>query len=261
MNRKLSVIVPAYQESKNIYRNLSTLKKELEQLNRPYEVVVVCDGCSDTFKEATKLDSDKVKVYHYEKNMGKGYALKYGVDRATGELVTFIDADMAIHPKEIDIFIKVMDIYDADIVIGSKRHPQSKVHYPLFRRFQSLMYQILIAILFQVNVKDTQTGLKLFKQEVLKKVLPRVLVKAYAFDLELLVVAHRLGYGRIIEAPVQINYPFSSSVKLSSAWWALWDTLAIFYRLNILRHYDKPHLHTHISKEDKQAVTHEDSHI
>jgi glycosyltransferase involved in cell wall biosynthesis len=270
LSKKLSVIVPAYRESKNIYRNLTTLKKELDQLDREYEIVVVCDGCADTYEQAKKLASDNLKVYHYERNMGKGYALKYGADRTTGELVTFMDADMSIHPREIDIFTKLMDIYDADIVIGSKRHPQSKVHYPLFRRLQSFVYQMLIAILFRVNVKDTQTGLKLFKREVLRKVLPRVLVKAYAFDLELLAVAHHLGYKKVMEAPVEINYPFSSTVNLRSAWWTLWDTMAIFYRLYILRYYDRPHVRTRISKEDKSKLraasdelreSHEDSHI
>lgn len=256
----LSVVVPAYKEGKHIYQNLLTLQDSLNKLNRQYEIVVVADGNKDnTYQEAVKLASDKVKVYSYEKNMGKGYAIKYGVDRAKGELVTFMDADMALHPKEIDIFLKLMDIYKADIIIGSKRHPQSKVNYPVFRRFQSFIYQMLIALLFNLNVKDTQTGLKLFKKEVLRKVLPRALVKRYAFDLELLVIAHRLGYASILEAPVEIKQQFSSTVNLRAAWRALWDTLAIFYRLRFLKYYDKAaDIYTETAHKDTETADKEE---
>lgn len=242
MNRKLSVIVPAYRESLNIRKNLISLNESLRQLKRPYEIVVVCDGCHETLEEARELASDELKIYFYENNMGKGYALKYGVDRASGELVTFIDADMSIDPQQIDNFIRQMDEVDAEIVIGSKRHPQSQVDYPPFRRLQSFIYQMLVATLFRINIKDTQTGLKLFRRDVLIRVIPRVLVKAYAFDLELLVVANHLGYRNVVEAPVNIKQQLSTTTSLWAAWNVLMDTLAIFYRLHILKFYDRDHI-------------------
>ncbi len=238
---KLSVIVPAFRESQNIRRNLGVLKSELDQLDRSYEIVVVCDGCRETYDACRPLVADGLFVHYYERNMGKGYALQYGAERVTGELVTFIDADMSIHPREIDIFTKLMETHDSDIVIGSKRHPQSTVQYPPFRRFQSFVYQLVVAALFRINVKDTQTGLKLFKRDVLRRVIPRVLVKRYAFDLELLVVAHHLGYRKILEAPVHVQWQFSSTTDLRAAWKVLLDTAAIFYRLKILRYYSRDH--------------------
>lgn len=242
MNRKLSVIVPAYRESPSIRKNLISLDESLKQLKRPYEIVVVCDGCIETFEAAKELTSDYLKLYYYEQNMGKGYALKYGVDRVLGELVTFIDADMSINPTQIDNFIKLMDESDADIVIGSKRHPQSQVDYPPFRWLQSFIYQMLVALLFRISVKDSQTGLKLFRRDVLMHVMPRVLVKAYAFDLELLVVAHHLGYRKVVEAPIIIKHQLSTTTSLRAAWNVLMDTLAIFYRLHILKFYDRDHI-------------------
>jgi len=253
----LSVIVPAYKEGKHIYSNLLTLKDSLDKLNRSYEIVVVADGNKDnTYQEAVKLASDTIKVYSYEKNKGKGYALKYGVERAKGQLITFIDADLDLHPKEIDTFMKLMDTHQADVVIGSKRHPESKVNYPLFRRLQSFIYQMLIGLLFNINVRDTQTGLKLFKREVLQRVLPRALVKRYAFDLELLVIAHRLGYANIIEAPVELKYQFSSTVNLRAAWKTFWDTLAIFYRLRFLKYYDRADIHTEVADKEERVLEH-----
>lgn len=242
MDRKLSVIVPAYRESHHINKNLISLEQSLKQLKRPYEIVVVCDGCKETMEEAKELASDVMKIYYYEHNMGKGYALKYGIDRASGDLVTFIDADMSIDPGQIAGFIKLMDENDADIVIGSKRHPLSKVKYPLFRRFQSFVYEAIVTVLFHIRVKDTQAGLKLFKTEVLAKVIPRVLVKQYAFDLELLAVARRLGYKKIIEAPIEVKEQFSTTTSLRAAWDTLQDTAAVFYRMYIMKYYDRDHV-------------------
>jgi glycosyltransferase involved in cell wall biosynthesis len=212
-----------------------------------YEIVVVCESCPETLQAVNDLASDNIKVHYYEENMGKSYAIKYGAFQATGDLVTFMDADLSIDPREIDRFIKLMDTYDADIVIGSKRHPQSKVSYPLFRRLQSFLYQVLVTALFRVNVKDTQTGLKLFKREVLQKIIPRVLVKAYAFDLELLVVANLLGYDNVLEAPVEINERFNKVADPRSTWRVLRDTLAIFYRLKVLKYYDRDHMFIEMS--------------
>lgn len=258
MNRsrasKLSVVVPAYREALRIRAGLTTLKRELEEIDRDCEIVLVCDGCRDTYEAARPLAGPVIAVHHYARNMGKGYALQYGVEHVTGDLVTFIDADMNIHPREIDTFMKLMDALDADIVIGSKRHPQSKVNYPAFRRVQSLAYQALVAALFTINVRDTQTGLKLFRRDVLRAVLPRVLVKRYAFDLELLVVAHHLGYRRIVEAPIEIQEQFSTTTNLRAAARVLVDTAAIFYRLRLLKYYDRDHAIVSLDDAGPQTI-------
>ena len=238
----LSVIVPAYREGARIVENIGHLTVALDALEIPYEVVVVCDGSpDDTYEQAEKCASEQVRVFTYSPNMGKGYALTYGFERSTGDKVTFIDADMDLHPKEIGIFLKLMDVYEADVVVGSKRHPQSRVNYPLFRRFQSWVYQVLVRVLFDLNVSDTQTGLKLFRREVLEASLPRIIVKKFAFDLELFVIAHRLGFRNFIEAPVVLDFQFSSSVDLGSAWQVLGDTLKIYRRLRWSDRYgDRP---------------------
>lgn len=239
MNRKLSVVVPAYRESSRIAGSLRLLDETLAELNRAYEIILVIDGCADTYAASATVESPNIRIYHNEKNMGKGHALKYGAARTTGDLVTFIDADMNIDPHQIDTFISIMNETDADIVIGSKRHPDSVVNYPAFRRLQSFAYQMVVATLFQINVKDTQTGLKLLRRDVLQAVMPRVLVKNYAFDLELLTVAQHLGYSKIVEAPVVIKEQFSTTTNLLAVWRVLLDTAAIFYRLRILKYYDR----------------------
>src|SRR5438067_8137768 len=186
----LSVIVPAYMEGPNIARNMLKLTEALDRLGTDYEVVVVSDGSKDdTYHEALKAAGPHVKVFGYTANMGKGFALRYGFVRSSGDPVTFIDADMELHPKEIGIFVKLMQIYESDVVVGSKRHPQSQVHYPTLRLMQSWAHQVLIRVLFSLNVSDTQTGLKLFRREVLDAVLPYMLVRRWAYDLEFFVIA------------------------------------------------------------------------
>jgi glycosyltransferase involved in cell wall biosynthesis len=237
---ELSVVVPAYREGKRIYQNITRLLDELNKLDATYEVIVVSDGNSDdTVREARRVRSPRVRVFHYPMNVGKGFALSLGVDQSVGELVTFIDADMELDPANIGGFIKLMESSNCDAIIGSKRHPESRVAYPGFRRLQSWTYQVLIRVLFNLNVRDTQTGLKLFRRNVLAKTLPLLAIKKFAFDLELLVVARQLGYRNVCEAPITLNYRFDSTVNLRSAWRVLWDTAAIFYRLRIVRFYER----------------------
>jgi glycosyltransferase involved in cell wall biosynthesis len=237
---ELSVIVPAYREGPRIYANLQRLLTELDQLGMDYEVILVSDGNADnTESEARRITSPRLKVVAYAVNMGKGYALGYGVRESTGDLVTFIDADMELHPRDIKPFIQMMKGGNYDIVVGSKRHPQSHVSYPWLRRLQSLAYQLVIRILFNLNVSDTQTGHKLLRREVVTDVVPLLAVKRFAFDLELLVVAHKLGYRQVAEAPIELSYQFESTVNPRAVFQILWDTAAIFYRLRITRYYDR----------------------
>jgi glycosyltransferase involved in cell wall biosynthesis len=235
---ELSVVVPAYREGRRIHDNLRRLDGELAKLGVTYEIIVVSDGNTDaTVREAQRFGSPNVKVFHYPMNVGKGFALSLGVAQSSGAMVTFIDADMELDPINIKNFIDLMKEGECDAVIGSKRHPLSKVEYPAFRRLQSAIYQLLVRVLFNLDVRDTQTGLKLFRRRVLENSLHLLAIKRFAFDLELLVVARFLGYKKICEAPIQLEYHFDSTVNLVSAWHVLWDTAAIFYRLRIRRYY------------------------
>ncbi len=98
-----------------------------------------------------------------------------------------------------------MKKYNADIVVGSKRHPQSRVSYPTERKFFSAVYYQLVKTLFRLPISDTQLGLKLFKREVIDTIMPKMLVKRYAYDIEILANAKRLGY-KMVDAPIELQY-------------------------------------------------------
>lgn len=238
----LSIIVPTYRGGARIHDNLVKLDRALAAIGETYEIIVVSDGDNDnTREEVVRLDAPHVRIYHYTRNMGKGFALRYGIARSYGAIVTFIDGDGDINPAQIVTYLRIMRDENADIVVASKRHPESKVIYPPLRRIYSATYQALLRMLFQLEVRDTQVGLKLFRRDVLAAVLPRIVVKRYAFDLELLVVARHLGYTRVVEAPVTIGQRFNSTINVRAIISILIETAAIFYRRNVVRYYDSRH--------------------
>ena len=237
----LSVIVPAYN-CKTIFRDLTTINQYLGELNRPYEIICVVDGrknkADHTLELAKKIKDDNVQIFFYPENKGKGYAVRLGMVRAKGGTIAFIDAGSDLNAKGIGLALEHMKWYDADIIVGSKRHHASKVFYPLNRKILSFIVQRATRFFFGLNVSDTQTGLKVFKREVLIKVLPRLLVKRWAFDLEILAVANRLGFNKIYESPVEIKFNFASNIGLQSVQNFIVDYLAIIYRIHILHYYD-----------------------
>lgn len=240
-NSDISIIIPAYNEGIRIFDTIAETSKTMSDLGLSHQIVVVDDGSSDDTHKNAKVASeqfDNIKVVRYENNGGKGNAIKYGFDYVKGDLVAFLDADLDLHPRQIGRFLEYLEQYDADVVIGSKRHPLSKLNYPLQRRFLSTSYSILIKMLFNLSVTDTQTGLKLFKYQVLKEIFPKILVKRYAFDLEVLVNSHHRGY-KIVEAPITLNFQRKfGRVGFGDVKPIAIDTAAIFYRLKILKYYD-----------------------
>lgn len=244
----LSVIIPAYRAEKFIEKSLLGVKNVLDQTKYSYEIICVVDGKVDrTFEEAKKVVSrfpKKIKVVGYEKNLGKGHAVRLGMANSKGDIIAFIDADLDLNPNGLSMLLEHFEWYGADIIIGSKRHSASKVDYPWQRKVLSFGYQMLVRVLFGLKVRDTQVGMKFFRREVLEKTLPRLLVKTFAFDIGMLSVANYLGFKKIYEAPVELKVRFGgvstiiSKGFIRTIWGMLWDTMAIFYRLYILNFYD-----------------------
>lgn len=239
----VSIIIPAFKQKKTIKKDVLRILNVMQQLRHDFEIIVVIDGDIDgSSKEVRKIKSNKIHVYFYPQNQGKGYAIRYGIDKTRGHIIGFIDSGMEINPNGIAMLLEHMEWYESDIIIGSKRHPASKVNFPFTRRVISKIAQIYIKIIFGLNVTDTQAGIKLFKRRVLEDVFSHLIVKKFAFDIEVLAVAKYLGYNRIFEAPIELNFNYnSSSIVLRSLLPVLWqtfiDTLGIFYRMHITHYY------------------------
>jgi len=238
----ISVIVPAYKQGKTIKKDLENIENVLKQIRFDYEIICVVDGkIDDTFEKAKRIKSSKLKIIGYEQNHGKGYAVRYGMARAKGDLIAFIDSGMDLDPRGIPMLLEHMLWYDSDVIVGSIRHSASRViGYPIKRKIFSVGYHWLTRILFGLKITDSQRGLKIFKREVLDKVLPRLLIKKFAFDIEILAVAYKLGFKKIHDGPVEMDarkFKYSS-IKTSTVFVMLTDTLAVFYRLKFLHYYD-----------------------
>jgi glycosyltransferase involved in cell wall biosynthesis/O-antigen/teichoic acid export membrane protein len=253
---ELSVVLPCHNAASGIRSVLTRLLDQLEPAGS-FEIIVVSDGSTDeTVEIARSLESRGVRVIEYPHREGKGHALKIGLREARGAYVAFCDADGDIAADAIEPFLTLMRLYGPDIVLGSKRHPLSEVYYPPVRRLLSWVYHKLTRVLFRVNVRDTQTGFKLIRRDVLAVVLPRLFEKRYAFDLEFLVVARRFGFTRVFEAPVTIHYRFASQVNLGSAAGIMRDTLAIFYRHYVLNSYGQDDRGATVAGRDDRSSDH-----
>lgn len=238
-NQKISIILPVYNES-FVLKDIEKLETEFLRLNLDWETICIFD--SSLNYPDSKLELPKfphVKTFFYPlKKFGKGFALCYGFSQSSGNLIFFWEGNFSISPKTLLLYLNLMDLTKADIVIGSKRHSLSYVYYSPFRRFYSTLYQIFVKILFGLNVTDTQVGLKLYKRKVLNEVIPKIIIKNWGFDLEILVVAHNFGFSRIVEAPIQIKRHFTGKkINPHYIYNLLTDTLAIFYRKHILKYY------------------------
>ncbi len=239
----LSLIIPTYKQEGTIVKNLKHIKSVLDKIRYDYEIIVIVDGIIDrSLKKIKRAKVPKVKTISYIRNQGKSYAIRLGMKVAKGDYVMFIDSGMEIDPNGISMLLEHMEWYGADIIVGSKRHLASQVEYPLTRKILSYGYYYFVKFLFGIKVRDTQAGIKIFKKKTLEKILPRLLERQFAGDLEMLVAADTLGYKRIFEAPIKLNYSISSvtsAATLKAIIGIFIDTMAIFYRKNFLAHYQK----------------------
>ncbi len=243
---RLSVIVPIYKKEKTIKAELETIYQTLKQTPYSFEIIGVVDGTDldNSMEKARELKHKCIKIIGYKSNKGKGQAVRFGMQKAKGDIIMFIDSGGDIDPQGLIMLLEHMKWYDADIIVGSKTHPASKVHYPFSRKITSKGYFYFVKFLFGIKISDTQTGIKAFKREVLEKVLDKLVVKRFAFDIEILAVAHLFGFKKIYEAPVHINMDFSGSTitilgifASNGIWNFVVDTLAVWYRMKILNYY------------------------
>lgn len=240
---RLSVVMPVYNLASEIAANIARTAELFDSHELRAELVPVDDGSTDgTAAELARAAQAKyehvvVRPVFCEKNGGKGAALRAGFEASTGEFVMLLDGDLDINPKQTPWFFEAMAAKGADIVIGSKRHPRSVVQYPWHRRLVSWVYFTIVRIFIGLPITDTQTGMKLFRRKALGEALGRMLVKTYAFDLELLSIAHQRG-AKIAEAPVVIRFGNKfGALRAHTVKTMALDSLAVFYRLRVLKYY------------------------
>ena len=243
LDGKVSIIIPGYNEGKNIFQNLEYSNTVFEDMFQEFEIIFVNDGSTDNTLERANNAAKTITnltVIDSPLNEGKGNALRLGTLKANGKFIVFMDADLELPPTQLPTFFRILKSQNADVVIGSKMHPKSIINYPPGRKFVSFSYFFFIAFLFNQNFHDTQTGLKLFKAEVIKPVMKKILVKRFAFDVEMMVMIARQKWN-IVESPVIMEYKREQKwgrIRVKDILQVLQDTLAIFFRLHFSKEYD-----------------------
>lgn len=244
---RLSVVMPVYNLAPRIEDNIRRTAALFAGHGLRAELVPVDDGSTDgTAAVLERLAGPcdaagtvVVRPVMCGRNAGKGAALRAGFDASCGEYVMLLDGDLDINPVQTPRFFAEMARTGADVVVGSKRHPDSSVQYPWHRRLASAVYFAFVRLFIGLPATDTQTGMKLFRRGVLGDALGRMLVKTYAFDLELLAIACSRG-AKIAEAPVVIRFGQKfGALAFRTVREMVMDTLAVFYRLKLLKYYDK----------------------
>ena len=239
----LSVIMPAYNEEKLIYSSIMKTLDIVSSFVKDIEIIAVNDGSKDNTKSEiirAQKEDKRVRLVTSDKNRGKGNAIIAGVSQANGKYIAFVDADLELNPSQLEGYLNKMLTDNVDVVIGCKFHKDSKLKYPFKRKVISMCYYIMLLLLFHLNVKDTQTGLKVFKAEAIKPVGHLIRTSGFAYDIELLVAVHRRGF-KIAQMPVEVVFvreKDSNRIGIKDCIRAFNDTWAIFNRVYFKHYYD-----------------------
>lgn len=229
-NQKITVVIPAFNEEKIIFQNVTAVFNYLKSHFSLFEIIVVNDGSTDNTKnELEKLEKSlKIRILNLPKNEGKGGAVKSGVLNADNdsEILMFLDADLAIPIEELEKFIKEIE-KGFDIVVASRFVPGVKILKPVkwYRKILEWGFRILrLIILNDYKIKDTQCGFKVFKKEVAKKIFSISKIKRFAFETEIIFLAKKMGF-KIKELPVTLQNPTTTHVNI------FFDPLNMFFDL------------------------------
>lgn len=234
----LSVIIPAYNEERRIPKTLEEIDKYLRKQTYDYEILVVNDGSKDRTVEVARDLTPKIKnliVTGYEKNQGKGYAVRFGMLEAKGDYRLFTDAD---NSTSIDHVEKIWPEFKKgfDIIIGSRDikgavldPPQPWIRKLILGEGFKLYRKIIIGLW---GIEDTQCGFKCFTKKATEKIFQKCRINRFAFDPEFLVIAKKLGY-EIKEIPIYWKNDPESKVKFKSIIKMALDLIKI--RLNLIK--------------------------
>lgn len=235
---RISVIIPVFNQMRKISYSIEKIKQAVELAFSNYELIVVNDGSTDNtltiLNGIAKTDDEHVRVISYTPNRGKGYAVRQGVLHSQGDAVILLDGDLDISPDLIKDYVERLST--SDLVIASKKHPESSVRIPRSRAFLSRAFNLLIKVTIGIAQTDTQAGFKVGKGEIMRKIFRNVSVNRYAFDVEFFAIASILHL-KVQEMPVimKIDRRFKTKEILNM----FLDVTRIWYKYRITHRYQR----------------------
>ena len=232
MIRSVSIIIPAYNEEKRLPETLRRISTYLDStLWIFYELIVVDDGSTDgTLRVARELAEARanVRVVSNPGNRGKGYSVRHGMAHAYAEWCLFTDADLSAPIEEIDRLWDAIDRDGSLVAIGSRALDRSLigVHQPGMREAAGRVFNRVMRAVIGLPIADTQCGFKLFHRTAAEKIFPRQTQERFGFDVEILFIAKKLGFG-ISEVPVRWNHAEGSKVSMFNGIQAFTELAAV----------------------------------
>ncbi len=232
----LSVIIPAKNEEKHIERTVRSVFDYLTSRNIEHEIIVVSNGSTDRTDEIVRqlivAAVPTLKLVDYSHTAGKGYAVKQGMLKASGQFRMFMDADNSTTINHIE---KMMPYFNQgyDVVIGSiaiKGKKVAKGSEPAWRILFGKMGNIFIQIMAVPGIHDTQRGFKIVTAQAAEDIFPRITIMHWGFDVEMLALARKFGH-KIKEVPVDWHNDPNSRVGLKAYFEVLLETVKVRWNL------------------------------
>ena len=230
----LSVVIPAYNEAGRLPATLDKLQAYFAAQRLRYEIIVVDDGSSDGTAQlvaSRQRQNAGLRLLRYTPNRGKGYALKQGLAAAHGDWVLMTDSDLSTPIEEAAAFLALAR-QGFDVVIGSRALADSQVvvRQAWYRQNMGRIFNLMVRLLGLSPFRDTQCGFKLFHGAVAAEIGRRLTLDGFCCDVEMLLIAARLGC-RVKEQPVHwYNAPQSKVSPLADATKMLADLLLLRWR-------------------------------
>ena len=231
MIKSLSVVFPLYNESKRLFYTFKDIEKfRNTKLIKNIEYIFVDDGSTDNFIKILnnffkKKKFLKYKIIRIKKNLGKGNALKKGISIAKNEWILTLDTDISVSLLQLNNWIKKKYIEkNVFIYFGSRRLKNSKIQFKMHRNILGIVFSFLLKNMFDLIIKDTQCGFKLYKKKIAKLLFKKIKDKGYVHDVEVVLISNKYNYF-IKELPVAWTHKNNGKLNL------LTDTFKMFYNL------------------------------
>jgi dolichyl-phosphate beta-glucosyltransferase len=210
----LSIILPAYNESRLIASRLDRLARHVSRRGGDWEIIVVNDGSTDeTSTRVTEAASrePRIRLVSLPVNVGKGAAIVRGMKEARGSILATTDADLSYALSDLDAAVDAVAA-GSDVAAGSRRHAGSRINLP-FGLFPYLVkrwitggaFRLLVRWLYGLDVSDTQCGLKAYSRRSAEAIAPKVTTRRFLADIEIFLAA-RGGGLKVVEVPVHLRY-------------------------------------------------------
>jgi glycosyltransferase involved in cell wall biosynthesis len=239
---KLSIVIPAYNESARIEQTLDRVMSCVEAQAWDAEVLVVDDGSTDSTPAIIHRWMEKyprLKLIQNPGNKGKGYSVRNGLLQASGEVVMFTDADLSAPMEEANLLLAAI-ADGADVAIGSRWMDRTRqtIHQPLYRRFFGRCFNWVTRTIMGLPFKDTQCGFKAFRHDVAQVIFRLQRIERWGFDPEILFISRKLGY-EVREVPVTWGHDERSRMSYLRDGIKMLEEMAIIRGNSIAGRYDE----------------------